>query len=132
MKRRTIRRSVLAVALAMALVSTNAMAQSADGSLQGRATAGAAVTAVNERTGLTRTVTANADGQYRFASLPPGTYKLSAEGGSTVDVRVGLGTATRYDLAGEATLASVEVYGAYTTPVDVSSTESATNVMREE
>jgi hypothetical protein len=129
---RTIRRSVLAVALAMALASTVAHAQSSDGSLQGRATAGAAVTVVNESTGFTRTVTANADGDYRFASLPPGTYKLSSGGGAPVDVRVSLGNATTIDLLGEATLAAVEVLGAYSTPVDVTSTESATNITRDE
>lgn len=131
MKRRTIRRSVLAVALAMALVSTNAVAQSADGSLQGRATAGAAVTVVNESTGFTRTVTANGDGDYRFASLPPGTYKLSSEGAAPRDVRVTLGNTTQVDL-GDTTLAAVEVLGALVTPVDVKSTESATNIPREE
>src|SRR5690349_17020925 len=115
MNRRMIRRSVLSVALAMAMASTVAYAQSADGSLQGRATAGAAVTVVNEATGFTRTVTAGADGEYRFASLPPGTYKLSSAGSAPVDVRVSLGNATNVDLTAETTLGAVEVLGALTT-----------------
>jgi len=132
MQRRTIRKSVLSVALAMAMVSTGVYAQSADGSLQGRAASGAAVTVTNAETGFTRTVTANADGEYRFSSLPPGTYKLSQQGSAPVDVRVSLGNATNIDLTSDTTLAAVTVLGTLTTPVDVKSTESATNIPREE
>src|SRR6266852_9658435 len=49
---------------------------------------GASLEAVNTNTGQTRTVTTGADGSYRFALLPPGSYnvKFSANGFKTVEV----------------------------------------------
>src|SRR6266403_4672425 len=49
---------------------------------------GATVEAVNASTGQTRMVTTGADGSYRFALLPPGSYnvKFSANGFKTVEV----------------------------------------------
>lgn len=136
MNKRNLRRSLLSVALGACLATGAihpAIAANSDGSLLGRAPPGAAVTVRNEETGFTRTVTAGDDGSYRFARLPVGTYRVSAAGGETVDVRVSLGNATKVDLVdGEATLAAVEVVGTYAVPIDVTSTESATNVTREE
>ncbi|HQU84976.1 MAG TPA: TonB-dependent receptor [Pyrinomonadaceae bacterium] len=40
---------------------------------------GASVTARNSATGITRTVTANNDGEYQIIGLPPGDYEVSAE-----------------------------------------------------
>ena len=136
---RNIRRTVLSIALGACLASfaavDPALAAQDDGSIVGRAPAGATVTARNEETGLTRTVTADADGSYRFPFLPVGEYRVeSSGGGSAVDARVSLGNATRVDLVDGATsLGTIEVVGsAVATPVDVTSTESATNVPREE
>jgi len=76
----------MAVAFAMALLlPTFVFAQSGsalsgnvvDGS--GSAVPGVTVTATNTQTGVTRTTVTGADGAYRFLSLPPGTYKVTAE-----------------------------------------------------
>ncbi len=135
MRNRNARKSLLHAALAACLVAPVAHAANDDGSIVGRAAAGASVTAVNEGTGLSRTVTADADGSYRFPFLPVGEYRVvSSAGGTPVEARVSLGNATRVDLVDGATsLGTIEVVGsAIATPVDVSSTESATNVPREE
>src|ERR1700742_4612019 len=45
----------------------------------GAVVAGATVTAKNNSTGLTRTVTANDQGEFQIIALPPGDYEISAE-----------------------------------------------------
>ncbi len=61
-------------------------AQSDAGSLDGRvsdetkaAVPGASITVKNAATGLSRTTTSSAAGTFRFGSLPPGEYEVSAE-----------------------------------------------------
>ncbi len=46
---------------------------------EGNAVAGVTITATNEVTGLTRTVTSTKEGSYQMTQLPPGTYKIRAE-----------------------------------------------------
>src|ERR1044071_432636 len=46
---------------------------------QGNAVAGAAVTAKNTATELTRSTTTNDEGEYTLSQLPPGTYEVAAE-----------------------------------------------------
>ena len=85
-------------------------------------------------------MTASSDGSYRFSFLPIGNYTVQkvdngAPVGQPVQVRVTLGNATTVNLAadGATSLASVQVIGSrIITPVDVSSTESATNITAEE
>jgi Carboxypeptidase regulatory-like domain/TonB dependent receptor/TonB-dependent Receptor Plug Domain len=121
------------------------MAASGDGSIVGRLTgtdnkplADADVTARNPETGFTRTVKADAEGNYRFPFLPVGTYVVEAKrGGTTVGtvnkVTVGLGTATTANVTAGATIETIEVSGTrLAAAIDVRSTESATNVTREE
>ncbi len=45
----------------------------------GAVVAGATVTARNSATGISRTVTSNADGTYQIIGLPPGEYEITAE-----------------------------------------------------
>lgn len=45
----------------------------------GAVVAGATVTARNSATGISRTVTSNASGEYQLIGLPPGEYEISAE-----------------------------------------------------
>ncbi|MFL6374937.1 MAG: carboxypeptidase-like regulatory domain-containing protein, partial [Pyrinomonadaceae bacterium] len=45
----------------------------------GAVVSGAAVTARDSATGITRTVTADSDGHYSIIGLPPGEYEVSAE-----------------------------------------------------
>jgi outer membrane receptor protein involved in Fe transport len=68
------------------LMATSAFAQQTAGNLTGRlvdtqgaALPGATVTALNENTGYTRTVTSDAEGVYRLTALPVGSYVLTVE-----------------------------------------------------
>ncbi len=81
------------IALIALLIPSLLFAQSAGSSLSGRvadesggAVPGVTVTATNTQTGLVRTTVTESDGSYRFAALPVGTYKVTAElsGFSTV------------------------------------------------
>src|SRR5215212_3544867 len=84
MNSRSLRWTALALALAI-FIPSFAFAQ-AGSSLAGRvedaqggAVPGVTVTATNTQTGFSRTTVTAADGTYRFASLPIGTYKVTAE-----------------------------------------------------
>jgi hypothetical protein len=140
-----LRKSVLSVALGLCMASIapmqSAMAANTDGSVVGHTTPGAVVTVVAPDTGLTRTVTADAKGNYRFPFLPVGRYTLQvnkdgAPVGQPVNVTVSLGNATTVNVGSEGgatTLADVQVTSSgVINAVDVTSTESATNVTREE
>jgi outer membrane receptor protein involved in Fe transport len=131
-----LRRAALSIALG-ACLSTMApvvMAQSATGAVVGRAEAGSRVTIINPATGFTRSVSAGEDGSYRLPLLPPGAYTVQAEGGDPVSVTVSLGNTTTVNLAGAPTeLAAIEVIASRViNAVDVTSTESATNITSEE
>ena len=144
MRGRALRKATLCVALGAcmaAMAPTVAMAQNVSGAVAGRATAGDTVTVTNSATGLTRTVTADADGSYRLPQLPVGDYnlQLSRNGqavGQSVAVSVALGGTTTVNLGSDGNvvnLESVQVIGArVVNRVDVRSTETATNVTREE
>lgn len=134
----TLHRNVLCIAMGICLASMfslQAQAASGDGSLVGRAVPGAQITVHSPDTGFTRTVTADAEGNYRFPYLPVGHYSLRASKdgaavGETLDVTVSLGNAANVNLGnGLTTLGKVEVVGSrVVTMVDVTSTESATNI----
>ena len=144
MKSRALHRTSLWFALGVALASPipAALAANNDGTLVGHVEAGAQVTVRNPETGFERTVTADADGNYRFPFLAVGTYTVSASKGGTAigapkQVYVSLGNAITVDLgaaaAGTAQLDTVEVIGANViSPIDLTSTETATNVTFEE
>lgn len=80
------KRTLTAAAVATAMgLSATAVAQSTTGSVSGQivttsdaAVEGANVTIRNIETGFTRTVQVDADGNYRFASLPTGRYVIVA------------------------------------------------------
>src|SRR5918993_6129452 len=46
---------------------------------QGAALPGVTVTTLNTQTGFSRTTVTDAEGRYRIAAVPPGTYELAAE-----------------------------------------------------
>ena len=78
-------RSLLLVAF-LILVPTLLFAQTNAGSLSGRVTdasgaglPGVTVTATNSANGFNRSVVTEADGSYRFQSLPVGTYEVTAD-----------------------------------------------------
>ncbi len=137
------RRAALWAALGACIAATSpaVFAQSATGAIAGRATAGDQITITSPSTGLTRVVSAGADGTYRLGQLPVGDYTLtlSRDGqvlGSPVPVSVGLGGTTTVNLGGDGgvvNLDSIQVVGSrVVNRVDVYSTESATNITREE
>ncbi|ROU07821.1 TonB-dependent receptor [Lysobacter enzymogenes] len=140
MKGKSFRKSGLCVAMGICLASMMlpALAANTDGSLSGRVAAGAEVTVRNADTGFTRTVKADAQGNYRFPFLPIGTYQLQASKdgqavGETLQVVVSLGNESNVSLGGATDLAAVQVIGSRAiTPVDVRSTESATNITKAE
>ncbi|WP_240732378.1 MULTISPECIES: TonB-dependent receptor [Dyella] len=84
-------RSSLALAVALAFSSTGALAQSnITGSIFGQVAAqtGTTVEIKNLDTGLSRTVTVDQSGRYRFSSLPTGRYTVTLKNGdATVSTR---------------------------------------------
>src|SRR5215210_2988487 len=79
-------RIVVALALAIACTPMTAFAQSVSGTILGTVTdssgsviPNAKVTAVNEGTGLTRTVQADSNGEFTLPSLPTGRYTIMTE-----------------------------------------------------
>lgn len=144
MTSQNLRKNVLCVAMGMCLVAmaSSVYAANTDGALAGRAAAGTQVTVRSPDTGFTRSVSADADGNYRFPFLPVGNYVLEsskdgASVGAPLNVTVSLGNTTTVNVGaaadGVSTLGTIQVVGTQViTPIDVKSTESATNVTRQE
>ena len=143
MKGKVLKKAALGMALGACLASMApmAMAQSATGAVAGRANAGDQITITNTATGATQTVTVDGDGGYRLSQLPVGDYRLQVkrEGqdvGQAVAVNVPLGGTTTVNLGsdgGVVNLNAVQVVGSRViNRVDVRSTESATNINRQE
>ncbi len=140
---RNLRKSVLSIAMGLCLTSLAApvFAQSATGAVAGRASAGDQVVLVNNATGASRTVTVAGDGSYRVSQLPVGDYSLQVKRGgqdvgTTLQVSVPLGGTATINLSSEggiANLDAVQVVGSRViNRVDVQSTETSTNVSRED
>lgn len=143
MKGKVLKKAALGIALGacIATMAPLAMAQSATGAVAGRASAGDQITITNTATGATRTVTVEGNGSYRLTQLPIGDYQLQvkrdgANVGDAVGVNVSLGGTTTVNLGadgGVVNLNAVQVVGSrVVNRVDVRSTESATNINREE
>ena len=73
------RRSAVAIGVSL-LMATTVMAQSSDGSLFGRSKPGSVIVITNVETGVSRQVRAESDGSFAASKLPPGTYKVTADG----------------------------------------------------
>ena len=125
----------LLVSLSLAIFGPVAMAQSQDGSVAGRTEAGATVTVRDPGTGFSRTMVAGDDGDFRFPFLPVGDYTLEAtkDGASLAGpfpVTVSLGKTT---VVNASAIDEVQVVGSRTSKViDLTSTESATNLTQEQ
>lgn len=139
-RKRIPRSRALCIAVGLCLSALGAPISHAannDGSVVGRTQAGATVTVRDPSTGFTRSVTADEKGNYRFPFLPIGKYILesSKDGapvGAPINVTVSLGNATTVNL-GVTELSGINVTATnVVTAVDVTSTESATNITREE
>lgn len=140
---RYLRRTVLCAALGLglsALAVTPALAGNNDGSVVGHTRAGATLTITSPATGLTRTITADDRGNYRFPFLPVGSYVLTASSagqpvGEPRNVTVTLGNTTSVDVGVQpkaTELAAVNVVSSTLPIIDVTSTESATNISHAE
>ncbi len=132
----SIRLSRVSLALAMALGSTVALAQSTTGSIFGQAPAAEGETVqARSSSGVTREVTVGSDGRYTVGSLPLGTYAVSlVQGGKVLDtrsditLRVGSGTEVSFAAASGATtsLGAVTVSANSLPAIDVSSVDART------
>lgn len=91
--------SVIGAAIATAVVSPAAFAQSAVATLRGKAAPGANVTAFNAQTGLVRHAVAGADGSYIINGLPPATYKVDAGPGTEQSVTLTVASTATLNLA---------------------------------
>lgn len=134
----TLRRRLLAAALACA-ISAPAFAQSnASGVIFGRVAPGDTVRVENLGTGLVREITADAEGRYRAPSLPVGQYRvdLKRQGAveqSRTNVSVNLGAGTDVSFVAAATaLAGVSVSANALPTIDVSATDSRTVINAEQ
>ena len=100
-------------------------AQSTSGSIFGKAAPGQTVTIVSD-TGMTRTVTADANGKYNAVSLPAGHYKVTS-GSDSRDVTVLVASGAQVDFGDVATtLGSVLVQADRVQTIDVSQTDTRT------
>ena len=118
-----LKRSALTIALGMCFAS-GVQAQSTSGSIFGKADPGQTVTIVSD-TGLTRTITAGADGRYNAAALPAGRYKVTS-GSDARDVTVLVASGVQVDFGGATTLEAVVVSGSQVERIDVSQTDTRT------
>ncbi|SEU07145.1 TonB-dependent receptor [Stenotrophomonas indicatrix] len=147
MKAYNIKRAALCVALGACLATLAPSAFAQDGAVVGRLTsdagqvpAGATIIVRNPATGFVRSVQADSKGSYRIPLLPVGTYdmEVSLPGGAAsrvgqVTVSLGSATTVNVPLGAVSTLGTVEVRAPQVVSmVDVKSTESATNITREE
>ncbi|MBA6224263.1 TonB-dependent receptor [Colwellia sp. MB02u-18] len=133
---KTFKRSVTAVAVSVSLgLAMPAMAN--DGLLVGKslsnsgnAISGVSVTIVNIDTGLTRTITTDSQGNYKFPLLPSGNYSLEAKKNGFLMVKqdklkVSSVGRTSADLTLESgNVERISVTGANISAIDVSSSES--------
>ena len=121
---KSLKRSALTVALGLCFAG-GVHAQSTSGSIFGKAEAGQTITIVSD-TGLTRTVTADANGRYSMASLPAGRYKVSS-GADTRDITVRVASGVQVDFGATTTLGAVVVQADSRVPaIDVSQTDVRT------
>ena len=129
------RRKALTLALLLCAAGGAQAQTNAAGAVTGRATSGDTITISNPATGFSRTITAGADGGYRFSQLPTGQYQISRNGAAPRNVTVNVGSAATVDFAsGDATtLDTVTVVGTGAiNPIDVSSVESTTILTAEQ
>lgn len=139
---KTFKRSIAAIAVSAVLgVSPVTMAANNDGAVTGVVAtesnvqlAGAEIRIKNKQTGLTRTVTADENGSYRFPHLPTGLYtitaKLSGYETSVVDtVQVSLGSTTSVGVVmTSGNIERISVVGSAVSSIDVTSSEVALNI----
>lgn len=121
-------RTALAIAASL-LVSSVAYAQSSEGSIYGKAKAGQKIVITSVENNSSRTLTADANGSFTQSKLPPGPYKVTADG-VTRDVTVSIGSGTQVLLDESAT--QRVIVSRVRNAIDVSSVESNTVFTQEQ
>ena len=119
-----LKRSALTVALGLCFAG-GVQAQSTSGAISGTVPAGSTVT-ISNNSGLTRTVTADANGRYSASNLPVGNYTVTSADGSKREVVVTVGSNSNVSFgSGDATtLGTVTVTGATIASIDTSATDT--------
>jgi Carboxypeptidase regulatory-like domain len=131
-------RKLIALALGLALLAFVPIlsAQTVSGNISGTVAdkdggviPQASITAVNTATGLTKTTTANEQGEFLFVDLPPGSYNLTATAAgfakttiSAFPVQLNRTNSVHFTLAVATQSISVEVSGA-TPPINTSTSQ---------
>lgn len=110
--------------------STSALAQTATAGIAGLATPDAEVVARNVDTGFTGRDVADSGGGYTIRGLQPGTYEVTAAGGTAQRIRVLVGQTATLDFVDDAGGEIVVV--ATRSGVDITSSEVSTNVTQEQ
>ena len=128
---RTLRRTSLSLAVGF-MISSVAYAQSSEGSIYGQSKASTAVSITSLDNGSTRTVQADASGNFSLAKMAPGRYTITSNG-VTREITVAIGSGTKVVLDGTQTLEQVEVTGRRSrSAIDVQSVESNTVFTQEQ
>lgn len=136
----TMHLSRLSLALALAVGSTGAMAQSTTGSIFGQAPVATGESVqVKGSTGISREVPVDANGRYAIGSLPLGSYTVSlVKDGAVIDSRtdvslqVGSGTEVSFATVAAKSLGTVSVSANALPPIDVTSVDARTVITAQE
>lgn len=136
----TMHLSRLSLALALAVGSTGALAQSTTGSIFGQAPVAAGESVqVKGSTGISRDVPVDANGRYAIGSLPLGSYTVSlVKDGAVIDSRtdvslqVGAGTEVSFATVAAKSLGTVSVSANALPPIDVTSVDARTVITAQE
>lgn len=127
---KTFKRSIAAIAVSAVLGMSTAYAEDIRGKVvvTDGSTAGVVVKAKNVGTNTTRSIEVNADGTYRLAKLPTGSYDVTVSKGSNIlgksviKVTLGNNSTANFEVAGSTEVISVS--GSRISAVDVSSMDS--------
>jgi len=126
-----LKRSALSIALGMCFASSMVLAQSTSGGIFGSVPAGSTVT-ISNNSGISRTVTADANGRYAAGNLPVGNYTVTA-GGVKRQVLVTVGGNANVSFVGAAAnIGTVTVTGTSGPQIDVTSVDTRTIITAEE
>lgn len=94
-------------------------------------------TAHDPKTGLTRNVEIGADGSFRFAKLPSGTYDITILKGDTVvakdsvTVSLGKNAQAEFNIASNSGMEVLQVVGAKVNPVDLTTADSGLTINKD-
>jgi len=125
-----LKRSALTVALGLCFAG-GVQAQSTTGAIYGTVPAGSTVT-IQNNSGLTRTVTADANGRYAAGNLPVGNYIVTS-GENKRELVVTVGSNSNVSFGGAATtLEAVTVTASGVPTIDVAATDTRTIITAEE